>query len=1571
MNDLSLKLKFEFRQAFSVFSFLILILACAASSSAQTATNIQVTNAVTQNGVHRFGVNLGDETYWDSGQMMKNLIFENPGFEGLKFRTILKCAHIASTDSCQDDNQYSRQPTGFWKGGTYEVLSGANAGLTGIVVQSTQNLAGCSGCGQTVQFDQSINAAVGDYFAVSQSFPGTGDAGWWDNVSGGGTITTETNDISPNSPGKQALLLSAPGSTAVTVAQYFESYKALSFIQMNGTFKLSFRAKGMGGNNQLSLNVLRLMGTNAPYLNQTVTLTNAWKDYTLTFSANETGSAVGTVQMVVGVAGGSAEIDDFDLEQTNSDPANTSVFRDDVVNALKQLKPGTIRMMAGAALGSDIPNQLAPPFARYRSSFSSTKTSVSNVAYGIDEFIRLCSLVGAEPWITIPTSTTPDEMEDLILYMTGTGGDSWSASRIARGQTKPWTTVFNKIHIELGNETWNGDFKGETMAYPGYPQWANNVFGTARRTTGFDPTKFDLVLDGWAAVPGYNYGLLSTATQQDSIDIAPYLLYSANNEAQSTMFGALLAEPEMLESPGGDVYQDVQMAVNAPTQTDISVYETNLGTMIGGITQAQLDQLTPSVGAGIAHTVHMMMMQRLGVKYQNAFALQQYQYLRSDQSNVRLWGMVVDMGTTNRRRPQFLTQALANTVAAGNMLTTTHSGANPTWNQPLSSDSVQLNGAHYLQSFAYLNGNAASTVVFNLSQTTALPVTFSGENAPTGSVQMSQITSAKITDNNEFANNVQTVTKTLSSFNPATGLTLPPFSMTVLNWTATNTQSPQFSVAAGTYSTIQSVSLFDTTAGATIYYTTDGSTPTTSSTKYTSAITVGKSQTLKAIAVAANYAVSPVASAAYVIQPVAPAPVFSLPTGTYTSGQTVTITDAIPGLTIYYTTDGSTPTNSSKVYTGTISVAVNGTLNAMAGGTNYTNSAVTTATYTIAPPTPTPTLSIAAGTYTGSQNVQISDSLLTSRIYYTTDGSTPTTSSTVYTTSVLISNTATLRAIAVAPGYSASGVASASYVIARRVVLPVLSVVGGVYNKPQTVAITTTTPNATIYYTIDGGTPTTSSNVYTGPLTISTAHYLQANALAPNSTVSFTATANYVMTVGTPVLSIAGGTYSGPQTITVSGVTPDASYFYTTNGTTPTTGSNVYVGPITLSGSQTLKVIGARPGYANSAVTTAIYSIGTAVASPVFTILPGIFSLPQLVGLSDATVGAKIYYTTNGSTPTTSSNLYLLPFLVSSSTTVKAIAVASGLANSSVLTGLFTISPTAATPTFSLAGGSYTGSQSVTIADASSGVSIYYTTDGTTPTAASNLYTGAIAVNGTETIKAIAIGTGYNPSAVASAAYTINAPSNSTTVVSAPSGFTSGLMNLNGSAKLVGSTLQLTNGGIGQAAAAWYPTKVDVSGFTTGFDFQLPSSDADGFTVTFQNASKGIYAVGGNGGALGYQGITKSATVAFNFYQSGVTDAQSIGVYTGGKSPQGSSIDITGASVNLHSGDPFHINMTYDGATLKVTLTDKTTKKALTESFTVDIPTAAGNSKAYIGFTGSTGGYTAIQNILNWTYSTN
>jgi hypothetical protein len=432
--------------------------------------------------------------------------------------------------------------------------------------------------------------------------------------------------------------------------------------------------------------------------------------------------------------------------------------------------------------------------------------------------------------------------------------------------------------------------------------------------------------------------------------------------------------------------------------------------------------------------------------------------------------------------------------------------------------------------------------------------------------------------------------------------------------------------------------------------------------------------------------------------PVAAKPTFSPGSGTYSSTQTVTISSSTPGATIYYTTDGSTPTASSQSYSGPITVSKSETVSAIAVASGYTNSATASATYVITlGQVATPTFSPAPGTYSTAQTVTISDSTAGSTIYYTTNGTTPTTSSAVYTGAISVSSTETIEAIAVVSSYSNSSVATATYTFnLPQAASPTFSPIAGTYASAQTVTISSTTPSATIYYTTNGRTPTTSSAVYSGPITVSSSETLEAIATATGSTNSPVAVAIY--TIGTaqaarPVFSPAAGAYTSAQTVTISSTTPSATIYYTTNGSTPTTSSAVYAGPITVSSTETLNAIAAATGFSNSGVATAAYIIGLGQATvPTFSPGAGTYTSAQTVTISSTTPSATIHYTTNGATPTASSAVYNGPITVSSTETLRAIAVASGSSNSAVATATYSINSISqvATPTITPAAGSYT-----------------------------------------------------------------------------------------------------------------------------------------------------------------------------------------------------------------------------------------------------------------------------------------
>ncbi len=226
----------------------------------------------------------------------------------------------------------------------------------------------------------------------------------------------------------------------------------------------------------------------------------------------------------------------------------------------------------------------------------------------------------------------------------------------------------------------------------------------------------------------------------------------------------------------------------------------------------------------------------------------------------------------------------------------------------------------------------------------------------------------------------------------------------------------------------------------------------------------------------------------------------------------------------------------------------------------------------------------------------------------------------------------------------------------------------------------------------------------------------------------------YPLSCSTPVITYSSET--GKITITSTPV--DAEIHYTLDGTTEPTSSsaNTYSDPFSVSSSVTIKAIATKTGYGPSEVATVSFS---QVATPTIQ-----DNGNHAVSITSETEGATIYYTIDGTDPTTSSAEYTAPLTENiSGVTIKAIAVKDGMINSAIGSGAVTLS--CATPVFTRNGNSLT----ISCPFPATGVSIYYTKNGGEPTTSSTLYTGAISVGIDDVIKAIAVATGYNNSEVA------------------------------------------------------------------------------------------------------------------------------------------------------------------------------------------------------------------------------
>jgi alpha-tubulin suppressor-like RCC1 family protein len=333
--------------------------------------------------------------------------------------------------------------------------------------------------------------------------------------------------------------------------------------------------------------------------------------------------------------------------------------------------------------------------------------------------------------------------------------------------------------------------------------------------------------------------------------------------------------------------------------------------------------------------------------------------------------------------------------------------------------------------------------------------------------------------------------------------------------------------------------------------------------------------------------------------------------------------------------------------------------------------------------------------------------------------------------------------------------------MAWRVATPTLSLAGGLYYADQSATVTIADPDATLRYTTTGADPTsTDATVTSGSsVSVSQSQTLKVSGWKTGSPTSIVVARAYELKVVVPALTPSAGSYGSSQNVAMSTSTSGATIRYTTNGAEPTTSSTAYSSAVAVAETLTVKARGYKTGWTASDSAAASYSIpsGT-VATPTITPAGGAQSTPPLVAITTTTTGATIRYTLDGSTPTGTSPVFVYPFLVSSTTTVKSKAFKAGLTASAVASTTFNVDASGATetPLIVPAGGRFATQQTVTITGPS-GATLRYTTDGSDPTTSSTSITSGntVTIEKSEVLKVRGWATGSDPSAVRRADFMI------------------------------------------------------------------------------------------------------------------------------------------------------------------------------------------------------------------------
>jgi hypothetical protein len=411
--------------------------------------------------------------------------------------------------------------------------------------------------------------------------------------------------------------------------------------------------------------------------------------------------------------------------------------------------------------------------------------------------------------------------------------------------------------------------------------------------------------------------------------------------------------------------------------------------------------------------------------------------------------------------------------------------------------------------------------------------------------------------------------------------------------------------------------------------------------------------------------------------------------------------------------------------------------------------------------------------------------------------------------------------------------------------------------------------------------------------------------------------------LATPTASPAAGSYSGSQTVSISGPV-GASIYYTTNGFLPTSSSTLYTGPITVSASEVVQAVAIQTGFTDSLVLSANYAIGSTTDVIHF---PSGFPSSVLAAVGYVSYGSSVYQ--------------LQPVQANGNSTAGALWFPAPLSTASFSTTFqvnFGGSGSSRGFCFVIQNGppAYQPLQNVQITGTNGALSF----NATQFPIATNLdgVGQFITVSGTNT------GSGSLPGYSNPTTYYIGSTNGSTTAVL--------------------ETMTL-------AATSFFPNTIPitaaVAGTTTGLTFSLNAAAVSG-GPSGMGAGYNALGYGGmsavNSGQSTPNGMANSVAVAFNMQAINSGPANSVGLYTNGANPYGSQTSMSPVSFTGN----VTFTLAYNGTALTLTATQgANTFGPFTLSSAINIASIVGGSTAYFGFTaGCFFGTSAVISLNNW-----